>query len=269
MEFTKSLHQLIWGVVKKLYLLLPALLAEPFDIAESLFGKDYNPPSLLGYTLLGLGLLIAITWTYHDLRKSKITVENERDDLKKQIQSGVRREHLVQFRSEYLGQLIGAIQELRSHLEKLVDKASKYSLEKYESEYLMDNENYQGIKQSYHDRVEAILVGLHVVHPVSNPYLRKLKQNEELQNKKEKLENLRAYISDTYLSNTLHEFLHFADVGDDLILSHKLRNNNKRMTSEEKLKNDKSIKEIQNHLRVFYIRVTKRIEELQVGDEAK
>ena len=68
----------IFGIIKRLYWLLPSLLADPFDIAERLFNVTYVAPPYLVWILVGLGLFIASFLTYRELYVSnKKIVERE------------------------------------------------------------------------------------------------------------------------------------------------------------------------------------------------
>jgi len=78
MEFIRSLQQLAWGVVKRLYWLVPSLFTDPFDLLERWFGMNYQPAEWLFWLLLSFGLLIAIALTYHELRMQTAKLAQER-----------------------------------------------------------------------------------------------------------------------------------------------------------------------------------------------
>ena len=68
-----------------MYWLLPALLLDPFDLAERLFKVNYDVPQWLAWVLAGFGIFIAMLLTYHELRMQKVTLEqpiNWIDDYK-------------------------------------------------------------------------------------------------------------------------------------------------------------------------------------------
>jgi len=68
MEFFKSFGLLLLGILKRLYYLIPSLFTDPFDFLERWFKVIYEPPQWLFWLLLSLGLAIAISKTYHELR---------------------------------------------------------------------------------------------------------------------------------------------------------------------------------------------------------
>lgn len=69
MSFLKSVGYLLWGIIKRLYYVVPALLLDPLDLADRLFEIQYAPPKPLMWSLFGIGLFIAVALTYHELRK--------------------------------------------------------------------------------------------------------------------------------------------------------------------------------------------------------
>ena len=68
MGLLKSLAQLLLGILKRLYWLIPSLFTAPFDFIERWFNVIYEPPQVLFWLLLFLGLAIATMLTYHELR---------------------------------------------------------------------------------------------------------------------------------------------------------------------------------------------------------
>ena len=75
MQFWQSFWYFVWGTIKRLWALLPAFLADPFDIAERWFRVTYQPPDWIFWPLLVLGLLFAAALTYHELRMQKVELE--------------------------------------------------------------------------------------------------------------------------------------------------------------------------------------------------
>lgn len=76
MEILKSFCDLCVGILKRIYWLLPTLITDPFDVLERL-GVYMNVPQWASWLLFYLGLAVAITLTYHELRqKNKIANEN-------------------------------------------------------------------------------------------------------------------------------------------------------------------------------------------------
>jgi hypothetical protein len=89
--FGVSAALFLWGVLKRLYYLIPTLFFDPFDFidklkpslpswAQTLVGKVTMPSEYFPYVLLGCTAYIAIL-TYHELRRDKIKVEKEKSDL--------------------------------------------------------------------------------------------------------------------------------------------------------------------------------------------
>jgi hypothetical protein len=68
MELLKSIRLFFWGVIKKLYWLLPTVILDPFDLAKRLFNVNYNVPQWSIWALFVIGWLFAMVLTYHELR---------------------------------------------------------------------------------------------------------------------------------------------------------------------------------------------------------
>ncbi len=77
MEFLKSIWLLLFGIVKRLYYLLPSLLSDPFDVAERWFGVTLQPPNWLFGLLLFIGLALAVALAYHEVRIQNIKLNNQ------------------------------------------------------------------------------------------------------------------------------------------------------------------------------------------------
>ena len=54
-------------MVKRVWALIPALLLDPFDLYERLFGVNWNPPLWLMWTIFGVGLFVAAWLTYREI----------------------------------------------------------------------------------------------------------------------------------------------------------------------------------------------------------
>ena len=89
-QFLPVLKRYFWGIIKRLYWLLPSLLADPFDVTERWFNLMYTAPPYLVWILVGIGFLIASFLTYRELyieskvelaKKSKPTVLREKSRL--------------------------------------------------------------------------------------------------------------------------------------------------------------------------------------------
>lgn len=65
------------GVAKRIYWILPALVLDPFDLAERFFKVNYEVPQPLSWILFGIGLFIASYLTHHALSKNTSFGENE------------------------------------------------------------------------------------------------------------------------------------------------------------------------------------------------
>jgi hypothetical protein len=68
MDLLKSFALLLWGIIKRLYYLVPSLFTDPFDFMERWFQVTYQPPLFLFWLLLTLGILVAVVLTFHELR---------------------------------------------------------------------------------------------------------------------------------------------------------------------------------------------------------
>ncbi len=75
MEFLKSIGLLFTGVLKKWYLLLVAIVSDPADLLEGLFGMDLMIPLNIRLAVFWIALVLAVILTYHDLRKKNILLE--------------------------------------------------------------------------------------------------------------------------------------------------------------------------------------------------
>jgi len=84
MEYFRSIGSLCWGVLKRLYWIIPGLVTDPFDVLEK-WGVRMNVPPIVSWTLTGLGFFIAVLLTYHEQRMNAIMAVQERDSLKKQV----------------------------------------------------------------------------------------------------------------------------------------------------------------------------------------
>ena len=67
MGFLLPLKKYASGIAKRVYWLLPALLSDPFDIAERWFDMTYTAPPYLVWILVSVGLAIASFLTYREL----------------------------------------------------------------------------------------------------------------------------------------------------------------------------------------------------------
>ena len=83
MDLLKSTGFFFLGFIKRIWWLLPALLSNPFDIAERIFHVQYVVPQFITWLLLGLGIIIATILTYHDLRMQKLKLETKYEILEK------------------------------------------------------------------------------------------------------------------------------------------------------------------------------------------
>lgn len=68
MEFLRSLRLFTWGILKRFYWMLPTFLVDPFDVLSTLFGVEYNPPTWIVWALFSLGLFLAASLAYHEIR---------------------------------------------------------------------------------------------------------------------------------------------------------------------------------------------------------
>ncbi len=77
MELLNSTGLFIWGVIKRIYWVLPTLILDPFDLLEKLFNVNYQMPQWSIWTLFSLGCLIAMVFTFHDLRMKNLSSEED------------------------------------------------------------------------------------------------------------------------------------------------------------------------------------------------
>ncbi len=77
MELLKSAGLFFLGILKRIYWLLPTIFLEPIDLVGRLRGVNLNLPQWLNWALFILCWLIAITLTYHELRKQKLILEKK------------------------------------------------------------------------------------------------------------------------------------------------------------------------------------------------
>ncbi len=75
MSFFKSSISLVGGTLKRIYWLVPTLFLDPFDLAERYFDVTYEVPQWLMWSLGAGGLFVAVSLTYHELRKQKEGLE--------------------------------------------------------------------------------------------------------------------------------------------------------------------------------------------------
>ena len=80
-ELVRSSGLFLWGVVRRAYYFLPALLLAPVDFynafIKTYFETEIVLPSALVTYLLGFGLILAVIHTYHALRVEKEKIEKQ------------------------------------------------------------------------------------------------------------------------------------------------------------------------------------------------
>jgi hypothetical protein len=65
--FCISTAILLWGVIKRVHFWIPTLLLDPFDLAERYLGITYPIPAFIAWGLFGLGLFLAVAFTYYEI----------------------------------------------------------------------------------------------------------------------------------------------------------------------------------------------------------
>jgi hypothetical protein len=85
MEHLHSFRSLCWGVIKRLYWIIPGLVTDPFDVLERLLGVHMNVPPSISWILVGLGFLVAVLLTYHEERMRAVIATQELAIYKKQV----------------------------------------------------------------------------------------------------------------------------------------------------------------------------------------
>lgn len=82
MELLKSIRFFLWGIIKRVYWILPTLILDPFDLLERLFNVNYQVPQWSIWSLFSLGWFIAMVLTFHELRMNKISSSDDVDNGK-------------------------------------------------------------------------------------------------------------------------------------------------------------------------------------------
>ena len=81
MELLKSIRLFLWGIIKRIYWLLPTLVLDPFDLLER-FNVSYQPPQWSIWILFSLGWFVAMALTFHELRMKSISSSEDIDNEK-------------------------------------------------------------------------------------------------------------------------------------------------------------------------------------------
>jgi hypothetical protein len=74
-EYFKSSWLFFKGIFVRIYWLLPALILDPFDLIEKWTRFRYNPPIWIVWLITMIGLVVAVTRTYHAMRMKVIKLE--------------------------------------------------------------------------------------------------------------------------------------------------------------------------------------------------
>lgn len=76
-----------WAVAKRLYLVvLPPLVLDPFDFLRTV-GVNYSPPRWMALALLGIGLYVASSLAYHEIRVKLRNIRDEVGDAVRRLRS--------------------------------------------------------------------------------------------------------------------------------------------------------------------------------------
>lgn len=67
MRLRTSFSDFTWGMVKRAWALIPALLLDPFDLYGRLFDVEWDVPLWLMWALFGFGLFVAAWLTYREV----------------------------------------------------------------------------------------------------------------------------------------------------------------------------------------------------------
>ena len=67
MRIWASLRDFAWGIVKRWYVLLPALALDPFDLVERFSEREWDPPLWMMWAIFGFSLFVAAWLTYREI----------------------------------------------------------------------------------------------------------------------------------------------------------------------------------------------------------
>lgn len=106
MEFAASAVSLLWHTSRRVYTLIPALLLDPFDIAERYFGLMYEVPIPVIWGVFSVGVFVAVALAHHDIRMGKKRLE-QRSEQKTDIQRAI--DGLARISSGFADQVAGSL----------------------------------------------------------------------------------------------------------------------------------------------------------------
>lgn len=269
MELLDSTRELLWGIIKRLYWLIPSLFTDPFDFIERWFKITYEPPSYLFWVLIGMGLAIATVMTYNDVKKQNASLHSQ---IKVQEWSA-RRKRLIELREPYLPEVINVLKRMTARMEKLVEEASKNPID-YGGK-LNEVSNYVfkevGLPKGSEESDKRFLLELQCAMDAYNLGLSKSKVADiEWSSLSEQLSQLRGHVADRELSERIEEFMLVLDGVSNYklfgLFIDKYENNREL---REKAKAIGARRGLDKFLNTILSRVNRRVEELMSGDEAK
>jgi len=79
-DLLKTAQEFIWGVLKRAYWFIPALLSKPLDVFGLVAGTKLSIPSNFLPGLLALCFFIAAMLTYHELRRQKLATDRQLEE---------------------------------------------------------------------------------------------------------------------------------------------------------------------------------------------
>lgn len=82
MEIVNTSKEFLWGVLKRAYLFIPALLSKPLDVLGIVTGAKLSIPANWLPWLLASCFFIAALMTYDELRKKKLTTDSQLEETR-------------------------------------------------------------------------------------------------------------------------------------------------------------------------------------------
>jgi hypothetical protein len=267
-----STRQLAWGVVKRLYWILPSFLTDPFDIAERWLKVTWEPPQFLFWLLLGIGLSVAVVLTYYDLQRQYSlavkTIEKEdwetrRSWLRKQRQPDLAniRDLLVQ-----MGQRLRELVQAEIAKNTPIDEMHLDTIH----QYLYKEKGLSRKNATFQQHIEY-LYELSLAMDALNVGLTRLKDADSIWQKlSEKLTTYSSRITDEELNERIKRYLLVIQGANSYVLSKFYA---EKCGWTEDLRRKVKALGARDYMDVMqreaFVAVARRIEQLLAGDEAK
>ena len=75
MEVVRSFRLLIIGILKRLYVLIPSIFSDPYDILERWFKVVIEVPTSIFWITFSICMLAVITLAYHEVRMESLQLK--------------------------------------------------------------------------------------------------------------------------------------------------------------------------------------------------